>query len=433
MEPLEYLIFGAVIVGALFMAFNNGANDVANSFASAVGAKAITIEQAVLIAGVMNFLGAVLLGAAVSEKLVLGIVDPNAFPEKHLYLLAMVSVLLAAGGFVLAATLWGLPVSSSHSIVGALVGVGFALQGFAGVKWMQIGFIAGSWVVSPLLALGCSFLLVRFVNIYIVGQEKQEMMSRLRFFLPFLLALTVGILLFALLRGTGLERTIFGEVKVGEDKFEVGELVGYALMFGFVLPYVTISSQLLLRSTTMDMPDDPESVEMVFRRLQVGTSSYVAFAQGANDVANAIAPVFAIYLVLQEGAWPLGKENLEGGAPLWILVLGGAGIAVGIAALGKRVIETLSEKITPLNNVRGFAVDFSTATTVVIASVFGLPVSSTHAATGSIMGTGLESGEGIEFGTLGRIAAAWVMTVPAAATASGLIYFLFAWIYGLTT
>ncbi|MGF1511839.1 MAG: inorganic phosphate transporter [Myxococcota bacterium] len=397
------LILILAALGALFMAFNNGANDVANSFASAVGAKAITMRQAVLIAGLMNLLGAVMIGGHVSAKLVTGVLNPSEFSDPVVYTVAMFSVLVAAGLFVLISTLTGLPVSSSHSIVGSLIGVSVVAGGMDTVNWGILTSIVISWFVSPFLAGFMSYALYSFIQTGILGSDPR-VMDRVRFYLPYILAVTVAVFVLILMKGSTLAA------------FRPASFWEYLLFLGVLLPYATLVSQGLLRSVTLQMQDSRESAELIFRRLQVGTSSYVAFAHGANDVANAISPVFAVYLVVQsQGQLPTEEMVKSIGVPLWILVLGGAGIALGIGLLGHRVIKTLSERVTQLDNFKGFSVDFSAASTVVGASLLGLPVSSTHAATGAIVGTGLREGGGIDFGILGRIVAAWIITVPTAA------------------
>ena len=409
--------FGIILLllaalGAFFMAFNNGANDVANSFASAVGAGAISIRQAVLIAGVMNLLGAVMLGGYVSSHLITGVVNPSQFGDAQQYMLAMFSVLLAAGAFVLAATLLSLPVSSSHSIVGSLIGVSIVAGGWGAVNWADLGKIVVSWFLSPILAAFFAMGLLSYIRSSIIRDGKQGMISRLQYYLPFALALTVGLFVLVLMKKSALQQ------------FKPHGWWEYLFFMGIVIPYGTIVSQALLRSTTSHMEDTKTSVESIFKRLQVGTSSYVAFAHGANDVANSIAPVFAIYLVVKHKGLPTAEIVAGEQVPLWILVLGGIGIATGIGLLGHRVIETLSKKITKLNNSRGFCVDFAAASTVVIASFFKLPVSSTHAATGAIVGSGLRDGEQVQRGVLVKIFAMWIVTVPAAALITILIYWL---------
>lgn len=397
-------------LGAFFMAFNNGANDVANSFASAVGAEAITMKQAVLIAGIMNLLGAVLLGGYVSSKLITGVVNPAEFGDANQYMAAMFSVLIAAGLFVLSATLLSLPVSSSHSIVGSLIGVSIAAGGWNSINWAELTTIIISWFVSPILAALLATGVLTYIRTTIFGKKREGMIARLQYFLPFVLSITVGLFVLVLLKGSSLKQ------------FKPGSWWEYLVFIGVVVPYGTMVFQALLRSLTSKMKDDEESVEKIFKNLQVGTSSYVAFAHGANDVANSIAPVFAIYLVVKHGGLPDEATVSSEHVPLWILVLGGIGIATGIGMLGHRVIETLSKKITKLNNSRGFSVDFSAASTVVLASLMSLPVSSTHAATGAIVGSGLTEGEAVKTKVLVKIFAMWIVTVPAAAIITIAIY-----------
>jgi PiT family inorganic phosphate transporter len=412
-----FLLLVLAGAGALFMAFNNGANDVANSFASAVGAKAISMKQAVLIAGLMNLLGAVLIGGNVSAKLITGILNPDQFGQTNTYVLAMFSVLLAAGGFVLISTMTRLPVSSSHAIVGSLIGVSVVAGGMETVNWGEVTGIVISWFLSPLLAGVMSWAMLAFIHKVILGDEPRTL-ERLRFWLPYVLSATLAIFVLILMKGSAL------------SAFKPGSGWEYAMFLGVLMPYGVLVSQGLLRTFTMKMRDHRDSAELIFRRLQIGTSSYVAFAHGANDVANAISPVFAIYLVAQSGGLPTAEVVARTDVPLWILVLGGTGIAAGIGLLGHRVIETLSSKITQIDNFKGFSVDFSAATTVVSASLLGLPVSSTHAATGAIVGTGLQEGKPMDFGVLRRIFAAWVVTLPVAAVLTMVLFQILQTLWG---
>ncbi len=411
-----FILLLLAALGAFFMAFNNGANDVANSFASAVGAKAITMRQAVLIAGLMNLIGAVLIGGNVSAKLITGVLNPTAFHGTTEYCVAMFSVLIAAGAFVLVSTLTKIPVSSSHSIVGSLIGASLVAGGVDTVNWGVLTGIVGSWFVSPVLAGALSYGLYAFIQNGILGTDHQ-VMERVRFYLPYILAVTVGVFVLILMKGSVLAA------------YKPAGLWEYAFFLGVLLPYATLVSQGLLRSLTLQMQDSRESAEAVFRRLQVGTSSYVAFAHGANDVANAISPVFAIYLVVESSGLPTEELVASTGVPLWILVLGGAGIATGIGLLGHRVIETLSSRITVIDNFKGFSIDFSAASTVVGASFLGLPVSSTHAATGAIVGTGLREGKGLDWRILGKIALAWIITVPVAGLLTVAVYYALAAVF----
>ena len=410
---MEYGFWMLVLAaaGALFMAFNNGANDVANSFASAVGAKAISMRQAVVIAGVMNLLGAVLIGGNVSAKLITGVLNPTAFGDPKAYVVGMFAVLVAAGSFVFISTLTKIPVSSSHSIVGSLVGVSIAAGGLDTVNWPKLYGVVASWFVSPLLAAGMSLGLLVLIRRFIL-QNREQVMQRLRFYLPFILGLTFAVFVLILMKGSILKQ------------YRPRGVGGVLVFMAVLIPSATLVSAGLVRRFTRKMEETMESAERVFRRLQVGTSSYVAFAHGANDVANSISPLFAVYLVYKSSGLPT-KELVDAvDVPLWILVLGGVGIAVGIGTLGHKVIETLSGKITKLDNFKGFSVDFSAATTVVTASMLGLPVSSTHAATGAIIGAGLGDGKGLQWNVLGKIFAAWVITVPAAGGMTIAFYYM---------
>jgi len=396
-------------MGAFFMAFNNGANDVANSFASAVGSKAITVKQALLIASIMNLLGALLLGGHVAARLIEEVIHPEMFANPVDYVIAMVSVMAAAGSFVLFSSLTGMPVSSSHAIVASLTGVSIVVAGWASVNWLLIGVIVLSWVISPLLAGSLAWLMAWCIKRFVVSSGGSGTKKRVQQWVPILFALTVAVGLYALFKGTRLPHVVEAHM------FEVLLL---AFLGGFV---VYFASQSVIEQWMRDEPDTVSSSEGVFRRLQVGTSSYVSFAHGSNDVANSITPVFAIYLVASRGGIP---ENLEGvGIPFWILVLGGFGIAVGIITLGHRVMTTLGERITVMTNSKGFSVDFSVGTTVAIASLMGLPVSSTHAATGGIVGAGLTEGtRSIDVRVFGRIIISWLITLPVAAAGTVLIY-----------
>lgn len=465
---MENVLFWLILasIGGLCMAFANGSNDVANSFASAVGAKAITIRQATLIAGLMNFLGSAMLGGIVSARLITGLIDTSAMTAPQ-YVAAMLAVLFASATFVLLATLYKLPVSSSHTIVGSLIGVSAYAAGWDGVSFGELGKIVSSWFVSPILAALAAYVLLRLIRRAITRDGHPGVMHRLRYYLPFVLALAVCVFAVLLmkkslkksanplvevalaeetgrpevvLRGKSIERFAIEdspkmpELKQTLERSSVSfdhlfhEGWGFLAFALILIPYAAIVSQAILHGTTSHMDDSEDSVEGVFRRLQIGTSSYVAFAHGANDVANAIAPAYGVYLIyiVQRqgiGGTPTAEQVAGIGVPMWLLVLGGGGIALGIGLLGHRVIETLGEKVTRLNNTRGFCVDFSAASTVVGASLLGLPVSSTHAATGAIMGSGLADQEPVKWKTLTGIFAGWVLTLPISAV-TAIIYYV---------
>lgn len=407
----EMIFIVLACLGAFFMAFNNGANDVANSFAPTVGSGAISLKQAILIAGILNFVGAVLLGSHVATTLIEGVIHPDMFSDDVEYVLAMFSVLLAAGCFVLASTLFQMPVSSTQAIVGSLTGVSIASAGWGSVNWVMMGTIVASWFVSVLMAGGLAFAVYMLISKTIIRAPSKGVPARLMRWLPVIISGTTAIVLYSLLECTRLH------VMIGVAQWES---LLIALLFAASL---FVLSRHAVAEMIADLPDDPESAEPPFKKLQVATACYVAFGHGSNDVANSISPVLAIYLVASQGHLPDGAENA--GVPMWILALGGAGIAVGVGLLGHRVMATLAKGITPLSNTRGFSVNFAAATTVVMASAMGLPVSSTHAATGAVMGVGLDKGIGnINLKLIGKIVLTWLITVPVAGVVTVVIYSL---------
>jgi len=395
------LIILLASIGAFFMAFNNGANDVANAFASAVGSKAITMRFALIMASLVTFIGALALGGTVAAKLITGVVSPTEFPDPSTYIVAMIVVLLAAGTFVFISTLTGLPVSSSHSIVGSLIGVTVLVAGWDAVNWPLMTGIAASWVVSPFIAGGICYGVCTFIAKMIYRDGGQGTLNRVRIYMPWFVALIFVLALYFVL---------FQRVQIRIMTHTVlDEIIILVLIFGVA----GWQMQKWIRHWLKEQQDNAEGAEKAFARLQVGTSCYVSFGIGANDVANSISPVFAIAIVLQMQQIP---EEFGSNLPYWILILGGIGMATGISLLGGRVIRTLGEGITKINNSRGFGIDLSVASTVVGASVLGIPVSTSHAATGAVIGSGLQSDpKGVKFNTLGKIVIAWLVTVPAAA------------------
>ncbi|UZP66363.1 inorganic phosphate transporter [Desulfovibrio mangrovi] len=397
------------VVAGFMMAFNLGANDVANSMASAVGAKAITCKQAVLIAGVLNFVGAVFLGSHVTKTISKGIINPEMITDHRLLMVGMFAALLSAALWVLVATLTALPVSSTHSIVGSILGFGFVAGGPEVVNWANLGFVVLSWIISPLFGAGIAYLVFWQIRRFILF--KTDMIRAARKWAPFWIAVTVVLVMLSF-----LFKTPFGK------GLHLSGLGAIALSAG-VCAVVWGCARMFINRIIPDVDEQPEAVEGLFRSMQIGTSCYVAISQGANDVANAIGPVAAIYMIARDHQMLASAE-----VPLWLLIMGGIGIAVGIAMLGHKVMDTVGEKITQLTNTRGFAVDFGAATTVLMASNLGMPVSTTHAAVGSIVGVGLARGFGaVDFRVLFKIVIYWVLTVPIAAFSSIVIFQLLRW------
>jgi PiT family inorganic phosphate transporter len=409
-----YDLFLYMSVGAGFlMAFNLGANDVANSMASAVGARAITVKQAVFIAGILNFVGAVFLGSHVTATISKGIINPEVISDPKLIMIGMFASLLAAGLWVLVATLTSLPVSSTHSIVGAITGFGLVAGGPDVVNWLKMGGIVLSWIISPFFAAAIAYFIFTHIRKYILF--KRHFIQQAKKWAPIWVAITLSMISLSFLYKTPAGKALGLHWLTSLAIAALLSFAAWAAARHFVSKFV------------LDEEEGAEGVERIFRKMQVGTSCYVALSQGANDVANAIGPVAAIYLIAKEHML-LAKAEV----PWPMLVLGGLGIAVGIAVLGHKVMATVGEKITTLTNTRGFAVDFGAASTVLVASNLGLPVSTTHAAVGGVVGVGLARGfSAVDFRVLLRIVAYWVATVPIAALTSIVIFVLLKWLcYG---
>ena len=404
-----FLILAAVF--GLFMAWGIGANDVANAMATSVGSKALTIKQAVIIAAIFEFAGAILAGGQVTKTIRKGIVDADllsASPELLLY--GMLASLLAAGVWLLIASKNGWPVSTTHSIVGAIVGFAMVGIGMDAVHWDKVGFIVASWVVSPLLAGFLSYMLFRSVLKLILNTEHP--FDNAKKYVPYYMFL-VGFII-------SLVTLVKGLKHVGLDLTAM-EQYGYAALIGFV---IMIAGKFYINTIKHDPKADKDfhftNVERVFGVLMVLTACAMAFAHGSNDVANAIGPVAAVVSIVQSG----GEVASEAALPLWVLFLGGVGIVVGLVMYGKRVIETVGNQITELTPSRGFAATLAAATTVVLASGTGLPISTTHTLVGAILGVGLARGmAALNLTVIRNIFMSWVVTLPAGALLSILFFF----------
>lgn len=400
------VLIGGFVIG-FYMAWNIGANDVANSMASAVGAKAITLRQAILIAGILNILGAAFLGSHVTDTIRKGIVSPEVLSDPDIALMGALSALLSASLWVSFSTWRSLPVSTTHSIVGSMVGFGIAMGGFSVINWPVLGAVVLSWVISPVFSLVIGFIVFKGILRFVLsGQDPFAVALRRS---PWFIGIAVLIVVMSFLFKTPLGKDLsLSTPAAALISLAIAAAIGFA---GRRLILWRLSDEKRLRL----------GAEAIFRRIQIGTSCYVALAQGANDVANAIGPLAVIYFLVKKGT--LG---IQVPVPFFLLVFGGAGIALGIAMSGARVIRTVGSRITTLSNTRGFSVDFSAATTVLVASKLGLPVSTTHAAVGGVMGVGLARGfEAVNFGIILQIMLYWVLTVPVAAfTCMGIFKFL---------
>jgi PiT family inorganic phosphate transporter len=403
MTPEYYILIIGYIFG-FYMAWNIGANDVANSMASAVGAKAITIRQAIFLAGILNVVGAVFIGSHVTNTIRKGIVSTDILSDPHVALIGALSALLAAALWVSFATWKSLPVSTTHSIVGSMIGFGIMAGGFAVINWAKLAAVVMSWIISPVFSLIISFLMFKMI-VKLIMVKKDAFFRALRLS-PVFIGMAAFVVVLSFLFKTPLGKTL---------SIDAWTALLVALVLGGLIGYAGQAA--LKRFITSDEGD---GTEQVFRKIQIGTSCYVALAQGANDVANAIGPLAVIYFLVNTG-----DVGAKVPVPVWLLLFGGVGIACGIGMAGHRVMGTIGTKITTLTNTRGFSVDFAAASTVLIASKLGLPVSTTHAAVGGVLGVGLAGGiEAVNFRIVLQIMLYWVLTVPAAAVTSMILFIL---------
>ncbi|MGB3609251.1 MAG: inorganic phosphate transporter [Cellvibrio sp.] len=409
------LLILACVFG-VFMAWGIGANDVANAMGTSVGSRALTMKQAIVIAMVFEFLGAYLAGGEVTATIRSGIVDPATMSETpELLVYGMLSALLAAGVWLLIASVLGWPVSTTHSIVGAIIG--FAAVGISvdAVDWNSVSFIVSSWVVSPVIAGFISFWIFRSVQHLILDTD--DPFTNAKRYIPFYM-FAVGFLISMVTILKGLTH-VFKDSGVS---FSFGESTLIALGVAVV---VTILGVLCLRRVTQDTAADSKnrfsSVERVFAILMIFTACCMAFAHGSNDVANAVGPMAAVINVIK-------SSSVSANTPVapWVLLLGGVGIVVGLATYGWKVIMTIGKKITELTPSRGFAAEMAAAATVVVASGTGLPISTTHTLVGAVLGVGLARGIGaLNLGVIGSIFMSWIITLPAGAGLSILFFFFF--------
>jgi len=387
------------------MAWNIGANDVANSMATAVGAKAITFKQAVLIAGVLTFLGAVLVGSHVTETIKGNIVYPHMIGDNQVMILGFIASLLAASIFVTLATWKEMPISTTHAIVGALVGFGLVAGGETCINWGKLGEVAASWILSPVFGCILAFIVFKIIVKLIFSRENPVEAAKIVG--PGIIGVTVFLIVTSLFTNTNLGNII------GITNLFV--LIGISIAIGICSAIITAFP---LRKIKGRSPEDYETVELMFRKLQIGTSCFVAFSHGANDVANAIGPVAAILSLSTEGSLSVFQA-----VPPYLLALGGIGITFGAITWGQRVMRTVGSRITSLTNTRGFSVEFGAATTVLIASKLGLPISTSHTVVGAVIGVGLAKGlAAIDLSVIKKIIYSWLLTIPLAALFSAIIF-----------
>ena len=414
------LLLGMACLFSFFMAWGVGANDVANAMGTSVGARAITIKQAIIIAMIFEFAGAWLAGGEVTSTIRSSIIDVETagFDERpELLVYGMLSSLLAAGIWLIIASRYGLPVSTTHSIIGAIVGFAAVGISFDAIMWGQIGSIVASWVVSPLVAGIISFSLFMTVQHLVLSTDNP--FANAKKYVPYYIFL-VGFVIAMVtmvkgLRHVGLEITF-------------AQSTAMAIGFGIITMLIGVFMLRQIPDPSSNMRHHQfASVESVFAILMVFTACSMAFAHGSNDVANAIGPLAAINSIVQSG----GVFEVESVLPMWILLLGGVGIVSGLAIWGYRVIATIGRNITELTPSRGFAAELAAATTVVIASGTGMPVSTTHTLVGAVLGVGVARGIGaLNLNIVGKIFLSWIVTLPIGALLSIIFFFIFQLSFG---
>jgi len=423
-----------------------GANDVANSMGTSVGSKALTLRQAIIVAGILEFAGAALFGQGVSQTLATGVVNAEVFVAKpQVFLIGMVSVLAACGLWLQIATSRGLPVSSSHAVVGAIAGFSWVAAGIHAVDWPTIGRISLTWVATPFASGALAALFYSGVKYSIL--DRPDPLSQMREWIPWLSAALLsvfGIIVLPSIVDVALVQTgaidslrdIFGwNLPIHDITIGIGSIgaIGLSLNSWQKLERLATST---VRDVT-DVTDKSEgifapsgklshsAIEQQMARFQVLSACFVAFAHGSNDVGNAVAPLAAIAYIQRTGAFPLEDFSV----PLWILVLGGTGIVIGLAIWGEKVIATVGENIIQLQPSGGFCAELATATTVLLASRLGLPVSTSHALVGAVVGVGLIKGwKTVRWQTLQSIGSAWLVTIPIAAGLGASIFSIAQWI-----
>lgn len=474
---IESILLIIVLVAGLYMAWNIGANDVANAIGTSVGSGALSLRQAVILAAILEFCGAFFFGSYVSQTVQTGIVNPELFSNDiHLFVYGMLAALIAAGLWLQFASYFGWPVSTTHSIVGAIVGFGLINYGMAAINWSKVTFIFSSWLLSPLLGGFISYTIFNifrrqiFYTRHPVAAAKRvtpwivfpafSMFSLLLLMngildayepnLPLYVSIVISICLGALSavvsyvilqrvepnvqKSSNSPAAYAPEVVVELDKAKkhlhrVMSTARGDLLFSvshLIDEVDTMSHGLRHKAEAVKDDTEYQAVERIFARLQVVSASFMAFAHGANDVANAIGPLSACITVLQTGSLTFVSTT-----PLWLLALGGAGIIVGLTTWGWRVIETIGKKITELTPSRGFAAELGAATTIVVASRLGLPVSTTHTLVGAVLGVACARGIGaLNLSTMRDIVLSWVITIPAGATLAIVVFYILKLVFG---
>ncbi|MFH1476895.1 MAG: inorganic phosphate transporter [Verrucomicrobiota bacterium] len=420
---MEHVFLLVALAVGFYMAWNIGANDVANAFGTSVGSGALTFRRALLLAAIFEFSGAFFVGSHVANTIRGEIIQPVLFLASPMdFAVGMLAALVAASLWLNLATYFGQPVSTTHAIIGAVIGFGVVAHGLDSIQWFKLIRIAASWFVSPLAGGVFGYLLYSMIRKTVMASRRP--IERAKVVVPIGIAAVVFILAYSILSDV-LRRMVTAEMPLTLPlpALALGASVIIAAGAGWLGWLLTRARMYVVNS----MADEFQVVERWFGRLQVITACYMAFAHGANDVANAIAPIAGILNAVQ------GNMTETTIIPAWILAFGGFGIVIGLATYGHKVIKAVGSKITEITPTRGFCAAFGTATTVLVCSRLGLPISTTFVLVGAIMGIGFARGFGaIDLKVVRSIFMSWVITIPASALLAAVIYWTLKHVLTLT-
>jgi len=483
MASPDFIILILALVFGFYMAWSIGANDVANAMGTSVGSGALTLKKAVIIASILEFSGAFFVGGHVSETIRKGIIDPSIFASSpDIFIYGMLAALLTAAIWLQLASYFGWPVSTTHSIVGSILGFGLLIGGFHAIKWAKVVSITLSWVISPILSAIISFIIFNILRYKVYYQE--DPIESTRKIIPYLIfsvffVLTL-VLVFKGLKNLHLNLNFFQAIIVSSIVGLITAFIGKYLIrnlsrnnkennnnkivqktytpsarlkFNLLraqarlerayslapeeikhqiletlesLKKINYSYKIDLDESIIHKKQDIAVVERIFGYLQILSASFVAFAHGANDVANAVGPLAAIISVMKTGI-----VSLKAPVPSWILMLGGLGIVIGLATWGWRVMQTIGEKITELTPTRGFSAEFGAAITILLASKLGIPISTTHTLVGAVLGVGMARGfTALNLNVLRNIVLSWIITIPVGAIGVIIIFYILKFIFG---
>ena len=418
-----YLILASSIIFGFFMAYGIGANDVANAMGTSVGSKALTLTQALVVAAIFEFLGAYLAGASVTATIRENIVDPTLYQdEPSVFVVGMMSSLLAAGAWLLISTTFGLPVSTTHTIIGAIAGFSIFYIGWASVSWGYIVGVTFSWFITPVIAALLSGLLYFSAKRFVLNAKDPIQAGRQ--YIP-IYAGMVGFSIAAITLNKGLKNTDI-------PTLITTSIGGYDLIvtiFGlaFAVALICYAISRILLSHYVSKSDNP-NIEGKFAVLMIFTACSIAFAHGSNDVANAVGPMAAVISTIEN----LGEIDDVAAIPEWILLTGAIGIVIGMLTLGYKVIRTVGENITKLKPSKGFAAEMSTAIVVVIGSVSGIPLSTTHTLVGAVVGIGIFRSSKVNYNSIAQIGISWLITIPGGAILSIMFFVALSNMFGIS-